>query len=59
MHASTWEVSRIVSAIGKKAGIVVDERTRGGQLVWKFASAHDLRRGFGKRWAAKLPPHQL
>ena len=59
MHVSTWEVSRIVSAIGKKAGIVVDERAKGDRVVRKFASAHDLRRAFGKRWAAKLPPHQL
>jgi integrase len=59
MHVSTCEVSRVVAAIGKKAGIVVDERTKRGQLVRKFASAHDLRRAFGKRWASKLPPHQL
>jgi integrase len=59
MHVSSWEVSRIVSAIGKKAGVVVDERTKGDQVVRKFASAHDLRRAFGKRWAAKLQPHQL
>jgi integrase len=59
MHVSTWEVSRIVSAIGKKTGIVVDERVKGDEVVRKFASAHDLRRAFGKRWAAKLPPHQL
>lgn len=40
-------VSRIVSEIGEMAGIVVDSRSG------KFASAHDLRRSFGERWARK------
>ena len=53
------EVSRIVSAIGKAADIVVDERTKGEETVRKFASAHDLRRAFGKRWSTKLTPTQL
>jgi integrase len=48
-----------VSAIGKKAGVVVDERTKGDKTVRKFASAHDLRRAFGQRWAAKVMPTVL
>jgi integrase len=58
-HVSTCEVSRVVAAIGKKAGVVVDERQKGGATVRKFASAHDLRRAFGKRMSAKLKPTQL
>jgi integrase len=43
---------RILSEIGEHAGIVVSEDG-------KFASAHDLRRTFGTRWAAKLRPIAL
>jgi len=44
-------VSKVVSSIGKKAKVRVD--------VKKTASAHDLRRAFGERWAARLMPAQL
>lgn len=40
-------VSRIVSDIGLHSGVVVNEKTG------KYASAHDLRRSFGERWAWK------
>jgi integrase len=46
-------VSRIVSAIGEKAGVVVNK------AEGKFASAHDLRRAFGTRWASKVKPATL
>ena len=46
-------VSRIVSAIGKKAGVVVNKADG------KFASAHDLRRAFGTRWSFKVKPVTL
>jgi integrase len=46
-------VIRLLSEIGRKAGVVVD-KARG-----KYASAHDLRRSFGERWAARLMPQQL
>ena len=46
-------VSRVVSAIGKKAKVVVDKGTE------KFASAHDFRRAFGTRWARKVMPMVL
>lgn len=52
-------VGPTVSEIGKSAGVVVDERTKGGETVRKFASCHDLRRAFAVRWAAKLMPNQL
>ena len=42
---------RIVSAIGEKAGVKVN--------ATKFASAHDLRRAFGTRWAGKVKPATL
>jgi integrase len=44
-------VSKIVGRIGAKANVRVD--------VKKTASAHDLRRAFGERWAARLMPAQL
>lgn len=43
-------VSKIICAIGEKAGVVVNKSQE------KFASAHDLRRAFGTRWAAKVTP---
>jgi integrase len=46
-------VTRIVSAIGRTAGIIVD---RGRN---KYATAHDLRRSFGERWAARVMPQTL
>jgi hypothetical protein len=46
-------VGKTVTAIGEAAGGGVDERQRNGETIRKFASAHDLRRAFGQRWAAK------
>ena len=55
--------SRILSAIGERAGIVVDRRKKRvkGQAVEvvKYASAHDLRRAFGERWASRIMPKNL
>jgi integrase len=59
LQAPQWSAGKIVSAIGESAGVVVDERERGGKTVRKFASAHDLRRAFGQRWAAKVMPTVL
>jgi integrase len=60
-------VCRLVSSIGKKADVVVaavEKRVKkDGQLVTvqvkKFASAHDLRRAFGTRWASRVMPAVL
>ncbi len=52
-------VGKLASAIGKSAGVVVDERTKGKETVKKFASAHDLRRAFGQRWASRVMPTVL
>ena len=49
-------VGAMISKIGKKAGVVVNrESTPRGETV-KYASAHDLRRAFGTRWASRVKP---
>lgn len=50
-RANKDRVSKVISKIGAKANVRVD--------VKKTASAHDLRRAFGERWAARLMPAQL
>lgn len=50
-------VSHVISRIGKKAGIVVQRNAQTGKT--KFASAHDLRRTFGERWAKRVMPSVL
>lgn len=46
------EASQTISDIGRQAGILVNDDG-------KAASAHDLRRAFGRRWAAKVRPLTL
>jgi len=46
-------VSRVISKIGEKANVVVNKEQK------KFASAHDLRRAFGTRWASRVTPAVL
>ena len=48
-------VSSWIVDIGAKAGVKVDDKDG----VEKFASAHDLRRAFGTRWAKIVPPGLL
>lgn len=48
-------VSKIICSIGKEAGVKVAEKRTGP----KYASAHDLRRSFGARWALKVLPAVL
>ena len=50
--------------IGEKANIKVDTRIKRAkdkepESVPVFASAHDLRRSFGERWASRLMPKEL
>jgi integrase len=45
--------SRIVTAIGKRAAVVVNKADG------KFASTHDLRRAFGTRWSSRVKPVTL
>jgi integrase len=47
----------IIGKIGEVAGVKVGADARTGKV--KYASAHDLRRAFGERWASKLRPTVL
>ena len=53
LGVSLNEAGRIVSAIGKRAGAVVNKADG------KFAGVHDLRRAFGTRWASRIKPATL
>jgi integrase len=46
-------VSHLVSDIGETAGVVIDK------AAGTFATAHDLRRAFGTRWASRVKPAVL
>jgi len=48
--------SATITAIGEAAGVVVNVAQDGKR---KFASAHDLRRAFGTRWAPRMKPAVL
>jgi integrase len=50
---SANQVGVLVSAIGRKAGVIVDEDTG------KPASCHDYRRAFGTRWSKRVMPAVL
>lgn len=50
-------VSRVVAKVGKEAAIKVGTSAKTGRV--KFASAHDLRRSFGERWARRVMPQVL
>jgi integrase len=58
-------VSRMLTDIGETAGVKVDQRKvrnkETGEMETKlvFASAHDLRRAFGERWARRVMPMVL
>ena len=52
-------VGRVVSAIGEKAGVKVNSKVVDGKEEVKYASAHDLRRSFGERWAPRVMPTVL
>jgi integrase len=47
---STKRASRYISAIGKAANVVIDKAAD------QYATAHDLRRSFGSRWAKRVMP---
>ena len=46
-------VTRLISKIGAAANVVVNKGRN------KFATAHDLRRSFGERWAERVMPQTL
>lgn len=54
--SENW-VSRVISRIGEAAGVKVNTDPKTGKI--KYASAHDLRRSFGERWARKVMPQIL
>lgn len=56
VFTENW-VSRVVARIGKAADIEVNVDVKTGRI--KYASAHDLRRSFGERWARKVMPQVL
>ena len=67
VRLTSRRVCSIVSKIGKAAGVIVatveKKKKIDGKLttvtVKKFASAHDLRRAFGTRWAKRVMPAVL
>jgi len=54
---SSDRVSRLVSDIGKAAGVKVATHPKTGKV--KYASAHDFRRSFGDRWSRRIMPPDL
>lgn len=50
---STKRASRYISSIGKAAKVVIDKAAD------RYATAHDLRRSFGSRWAPRVTPAVL
>jgi integrase len=50
---STKRASRYLSSIGKAANVVIDK------AAGRYATAHDLRRSFGTRWALRVRPGVL
>ena len=51
------QAGKMVSLIGELAGVKVHTHPKTGKV--KFASAHDLRRSFGTRWAPRVKPATL
>jgi integrase len=53
---SREDASRTIGAIGRAAGVKI--KTKANEEA-QFATAHDLRRSFGARWAALVMPGEL
>jgi integrase len=59
-YTERFSAGRVVSSIGERAGVKVStKKAKDGSSKVKFASAHDLRRSFGERWARKVMPQVL
>jgi integrase len=56
-RATAEQAGRMVSLIGQLTRVVVHTDPKSGKV--KHASAHDLRRSFGNRWAKKVMPAVL
>jgi len=50
-------IGELISDIGAAGGVKVQSDPRTGKV--KYASAHDLRRSFGERWAVRVMPQVL
>jgi len=59
LSATRHSVGPKVSAIGKRAGVVVSQKDQKGKPVVSYASSHDLRRSFGFRWSRRVMPTVL
>jgi integrase len=55
--ATATQAGRMVALMGELAGVVVNTDPKTNKR--KFASAHDLRRSFGNRWAKRVMPAVL
>lgn len=55
-RATATRAGKLIAVIGRKAGVKVEERP--GKPA-KCATAHDLRRSFGSRWATRVMPAVL
>ena len=53
------EAGRTIRLFAQRANVKVDEQQRKGTTVVKYATAHDLRRAFGTRWASRIMPVDL
>jgi len=53
------QVGRVLTTVGRLANVKVAEKPKGDAIKVKYASAHDLRRSFGERWAARIMPQVL
>ena len=51
------QVGGMISKIGRAAGVKVHRDLSSGKV--KHATAHDLRRSFGERWAIRIMPQTL
>lgn len=57
-----WDhIRHQIAAVGVQSGIVMTTRKKPTKqdphrIVTKYATAHDLRRTFGSRWARRVPP---
>jgi integrase len=55
--ANAERAGRMISLLGELARVVVHTDVKTGAV--KYASAHDLRRSFGTRWARRVPTSVL
>jgi len=64
LRPTSHHVGTLITRIGRMAGVIVDRREMTDEegcpfTRLKHASAHDLRRSFGERWASRVMPAVL